>query len=83
MPGYSPTRWWSKWQVVKHVVELFGDVEAFLRSNEGIAPSTRAKLLSYFDDVQKEVNLQMEAAIVVAYLLSRPPTSLRVVGPWL
>ncbi len=40
MPGYSTTRWWSKWEVVKHLVELFGDVEAFLRRNEGIAPST-------------------------------------------
>ena len=53
MTGYSPTRWWSKWEVVKQLVELFGDVETFLRSNEGIAPSTRSTLLSYFDDAQK------------------------------
>ena len=45
MPGYFPTRWWSKWEVVKQLVELFGDVETFLRSNEGIAPSTRSTLL--------------------------------------
>ena len=65
MPGYSTTRWWSKWEVVKYLVELFGDVEAFLRRNEGIAPSTRGKLLSYFDNPQKKVCLQMEAAIIV------------------
>ena len=60
MLGYSPTRWWSRWEG-----NLFGDVEPFLKSNEGIAPITRVKLLSYFTDVQKKALLQMEAAIVV------------------
>ena len=65
MPGYSATRWWSKWEVVKYILELFGDVEAFLRNNEGLAPATKAKLLCYFDDPQKHAYLQMEIAITV------------------
>ena len=27
----SDTRWWSKWEVLKQVLELFADVEPFLR----------------------------------------------------
>ena len=36
-----------------------------MRQNEGIASSTRGKLLSYLDDPQKKIFLQLEAAIVV------------------
>ena len=67
--GYSLTRWWSKWEVVKHLVELYGNIETFLRSNEGTAHNTKAKLLSYFNDAQKKVYLQVEAAIVVDVVL--------------
>ena len=31
MKTYSATRWWSKWEVMKQVLEYFGDVEPFLR----------------------------------------------------
>ena len=55
MPGYSPTRWWSKWELIKRVMELFGDIESFLRTNEDLAPATRGKLLGYFNDMQKYV----------------------------
>ena len=29
--SYSPTRWWSKWECDKQVLELWGDVVPFLR----------------------------------------------------
>ena len=29
MKTYSATRWWSKWEVMKQVLEYFGDVEPF------------------------------------------------------
>ena len=29
--GYSPTRWWSKWEVMKQLMDLFGDVQPFRR----------------------------------------------------
>ena len=64
MPGYSPTRWWSKWELIKQVMELFGDVESFLRTNEDLAPATRGKLLGYFNDMQKKVCLLIEMAVV-------------------
>ena len=65
MPGYSPTRWWSKWELIKQVMELFGDVESFLRTNEDLAPATRGKLLGYVNDMQNKVCLKIEIAVVV------------------
>ena len=65
MSGFSATRWWSRWEVIKQVMELFGDVESFLRENEDTAPTTRACLIGYFDDPQRKVYLQIETAIVV------------------
>ena len=45
MPSYCPTRWWSKWEVMKAVMLQFGDIEPFLRAHDDLAPSTRSKLL--------------------------------------
>ena len=65
MKTHSATRWWSKFEVIKQVIDLFGDIEAFLRRNIDIGPSTRAKLLTFFDDPQKMVYLQLELATLV------------------
>ena len=51
---HSATRWWSKFEVIKQVFDLFGDVEAFLRQHDDIGPSMRTKLLAYFNDPRKK-----------------------------
>ena len=63
---YSTTRWWSKWEVVNQVPNLFGDVEAFLWENLNLSSSvTRSKLLAFFDDPVKKALLQIEIAATV------------------
>ena len=47
MPSYSPTRWWSRWEMFDQVMVQFRDVVPFLHCNEDIAPATKAKLLSF------------------------------------
>ena len=64
MASYSSTRWWSKWEVQLQLLEYFGDVEGFLRTNSDLGLATRAKLLQFFDDLQK-VLLQIELAAVI------------------
>ena len=65
--SYSPTRWWSKWEVMQQLLQLFGDVESFLRSNEDLPATTSSKLLRYFDDPQLKGNLQLELSVVVDF----------------
>ena len=67
MPSYSPTRWWSRWEVYKQLMVQFGDLEEFLTSNSDISPTTRTKLLSFFSDSSKKANLQIELAATVDY----------------
>ena len=67
MKTYSATRWWSKWEVMKQLLEYFGDVEPFLRENENdhLAPSTTGQLLDIFNDASdaKEPKLELAALI--------------------
>ena len=63
MISYSPTRWWSRWEVYYQITVHFGDVEPFLKKNEDL-PS--AKLLSFFTDDKKD-KLQVELAPVIDY----------------
>ena len=67
MPSYSPTRWWSRWEMFYQIMVQFGDVEPFLHCNEDIAPATKSKLLSFFTDNKKKSKLKMELAIVIDY----------------
>ena len=62
--SYCPTRWWSKWECMKQVLELFGDVETFLQRNDDFAAATRSKLLTFFDNPQKKALLKVELAVV-------------------
>ena len=63
--SYSPTRWWSRWEVMKQLLELYGDVEAFLRTHEDLAPATRTKLLRYLDVPQRKSCIELELAVTV------------------
>ena len=65
MKTHSATRWWSKFEVIKQVFDLFGDVEAFLRQHNDLGPSTRAKLLTFFNDPREKVYLELEFATLV------------------
>ena len=65
MPTYSHTRWWSKWEVMQQLLVQFGDIKLFLVNNSDIGPSTRPKLLSFFDDPQKLNYLKIELAAVI------------------
>ena len=63
--GYSATRWWSKWEVLNQLFELFGDVKPFLNHKEEFSSSTRAKLAEYFADNQKLNALKVELAAII------------------
>ena len=65
MATYSQTRWWSKWEVMQQLLVQFGDIKPFLVKNSDIGPSTRPKLLFFFDDSQKLNHLKIELAAVV------------------
>ena len=45
-------------------MELFGDVESFLRTNEDLASATQGKLLGYFNNMKNKVCLHIEMAVV-------------------
>ena len=61
---YSETRWWSRWEVIEQVHNLYRDIEGFLQNN-GMAPATKEKLLDMLSHRQKRVLLKMEVAAVV------------------
>ena len=67
MKTYSATRWWSKWEVMKQVLEYFGDVEPFLRQNENnhLAPATTGQLLDIFNDASDAKELELELAALI------------------
>ena len=65
MSSYSATRWWSKWEVIKHVMLSFGDIESFLLENEDVGPTLRPKLLAFFSHPQTKSKLQVEIAATV------------------
>ena len=67
MPSYSPTRWWSRWELYKQAMAQFGDLEQFLKRNDDVAPATRTKLLSFFSEPSKKANLQIELAATMDY----------------
>ena len=42
--SYSPTRWWSRWECAKQVMQQWEDVLLYLRSNPSVAPKSREKI---------------------------------------
>ena len=65
MRTYSPTRWWSKWEVMNLVLEYFADVEPFVRENDHLAPATRAHLMEIFNSPGDSKDLELELAAFV------------------
>ena len=65
MRTYSPTRWWSKWEVMNLVLEYFADVEPFVRENDHLAPATRAHLMEIFNSPADSKDLELELAAFV------------------
>ena len=63
--SYCPTRWWSKWEVMHQLVNVFGDIEQFLKSDDDFSGNTRAKLLDYFQSPTKLQSLKVELAALV------------------
>ena len=42
---YSVTRWWSRWEAMKQIHDLFGDVERFVTTAD-LSPAAKVKLQS-------------------------------------
>lgn len=61
--SYSQTRCWS-W-VIKQLLELYEDLDPFLRQHDDLPSVTRRKLLEHLDDVNKKIYLELELAIIV------------------
>ena len=65
MRTYSPTRWWSKWEVMNVVLEYFADVEPFVREDDHLVPATRAHLMEIFNSPADSKDLELELAAFV------------------
>ena len=63
--GYSSTRWWSRWEVMNQLLELFGDLHPFLNSTDEFSSSTRTKLLGILTNPQTCIILKVELAAVI------------------
>ena len=62
--GYSATRWWSKYEVIRQVMDLFGDIHPFLEE-ASVSLATVNKLLSILQDPQEKKLLQVEIAVTI------------------
>ena len=65
--SYSETRWWSKWEVYKQLLEQFGDVPRFLQeaATEKIDPNIVRQLQDLLSDPESLVNLKLELAVTI------------------
>ena len=64
MAIYSETHWWSRWKLLKQVMQYFGDIEPFLLEND-VSPSYRRKLLAILHDPEMKSFLEVELAVVI------------------
>jgi len=63
--GYSATRWSSKYEVMRQLMERFGNVEPFLETHTEISPATRGKLLSMLRDSDEKKCLMVELVATI------------------
>lgn len=62
--SYLETRWWSKYEMMVQVHDLFGDTIAFVNGDQ-ISEVTARKLQDILNDQQKLASLKVEFAITV------------------
>ena len=65
MSSYSSTCWWSKWEVMSHVMVFFGGVAPFLQANPEMSPATNHRLLEVLQNPATKAYLQIELAAIV------------------
>ena len=65
MRSYSPTRWWSRWEVDNQCLEYFGYIELFLQQHADMGGKTCEKLVAMFADEKSLKRLKVGLAIVV------------------
>ena len=65
MATFSPTRWWSRWEVMEQVSVQFGDILPFLRRDDIGSAATISKLMTFFTDPQKKALLEVELAAII------------------
>lgn len=65
--SYSETRWWSRWEVYKQLMEQFGDVQRFIDDmvREKVAPQTSRQLADFFANLNKVISLKLELAALI------------------
>ena len=65
MATFSPTRWWSRWEVMDQLLTQFGDVLPFLQNEEIGSPAIGAKLLAIVADAQEKAFIELKLAATV------------------
>jgi len=77
---YSPTRWWSRWECARQVMDLWGDVPKFL-SNADIAPKSREKVLHLLQTKGKVLLIELAVNIDVGEVFVKATYNLEGDGP--
>ena len=65
--SYSKTRWWSKFEVMQQLHDLFGDVVEFLLADVENPGALRQRLRNRFENLEVRAQLQMQLAVVVEF----------------
>ena len=68
-PSYSPSRWWSHFEVIHQLLKQFGDLRGFLEECD-LPCGTSKRLLEILNDDAKMRKLKMEITITVDALES-------------
>ena len=63
--SYSETRWWSRWEVYKRLLECFSKVRPFLDDNTAVAPKVTQHLRAMMDDEKQLQLLKLELAAII------------------
>ena len=65
VPTYCETRWWSRWEVMKQILEGFPHVEQFINTSCDLAPATIGNLKQILNNPVKKLQLKLELAVVI------------------